>query len=85
MQRYRKRRRTWRSITSLPFFQPRPPATRKSIAMLVKVTDIPRDEAYRLFCTDRRLYTELRSLHGRVRSTDSRPRLRLHRVTGSKD
>jgi len=53
--------------------------------MLMKVPDIPPDEAYRLFCTDRRLYTELRSLHGRVRSTDSRPRLRLHRVTSSKD
>jgi hypothetical protein len=45
--------------------------------MLVKVNDIPPDEAYRLFCTDRRLYTELRSLHGRkikaVRSGRRRP------------
>jgi hypothetical protein len=53
--------------------------------MLIKVTDIPLDETYRLFCTDRRLYTELRSLHGRVRSTESGPRLKLRRVKSKKD
>ena len=45
--------------------------------MLIEVTDIPPDEAYRLFCTNRRLYAELRSLHGRkikaVRSGRPRP------------
>jgi hypothetical protein len=53
--------------------------------VLIKVTDIPPDEAYRLFCTDRRLYTELRSLHGRVKSTDSGPRSRLRELTSGKD
>jgi hypothetical protein len=53
--------------------------------MLIKVADIPPDEAYRLFCTDRRLHIELRSLYSRIRNTDSRPRLRLRRVTSRED
>jgi hypothetical protein len=53
--------------------------------MLIKVADIPPDEAYRLFCTDRRFHIELRSLYRRIRNTDLRPRLKLHRVTSSKD
>jgi hypothetical protein len=53
--------------------------------MLIKVTDIPPDEAYRLFCTDHRLHIELRSLYWRIRNADSRPRLTLRKVTSSKD
>lgn len=53
--------------------------------MLIKVADIPPDEAYRLFCTDRRLHIEIRILYRRIRNADSHPRLRLRRVTSSKD
>jgi hypothetical protein len=37
--------------------------------MLIKVTDIPPEEAHLLFCTDRRLHAELRSLRNRKAKT----------------